>query len=120
MSNRRFDLIYFLAFLLVVGGGILAARMDDDGSESVAVLPDFSLPSIELEANFDLPYQFVRFVRPAAPKLVLSTNVESAIVEVRTALLESSELVEVEPVPAGDLERPSPDAVDTQLVAVHD
>ncbi len=94
MSNRRFDVIYFAVFLLVVGLGYWAATRDDEEVD-VASLPDFSLPSIEIEAPSELPYTFVRFARPEAPRLRLSENMASVIVEVRTALLESSAPVEV-------------------------
>jgi hypothetical protein len=61
----------------------------------VASVPDFSLPSVEIEAPFELPYTFVRFARPEAPRLRLSESMASVMVEVRAALLESSEPIEV-------------------------
>lgn len=94
MSSRRFDLIYFAAFLLVVGLGYAIASREQEGTEPVTV-PDFSLPSIELEAPFDPPHPFVRFDRPEPPRLLLSENMASVLVEVRDALLESSEPVEI-------------------------
>jgi len=94
MSNRRVDLVYFSVFLLVVGLGYLIANRTVDEGEAVA-LPDFSLPTIDLVVPFELPYAFVSFTRPESPQLVLSENMESVMVEVRSALLESSELVEV-------------------------
>lgn len=95
MTNRRFDLIYILAFLLVLGLGYLAAERDDADDGPEMVLPEFALPSIDLEAPFDLPYVFVRYARPEPPRLVLAESMESAMVEVRTALLESSAPIEV-------------------------
>jgi len=94
MSNRRFDLIYFAVFLLVLGLGYWVASQDEEDAE-VAFVPDFSLPSIEIEAPFEFPYTFVRFARPEAPRLRLSESMASVIVEVRKALLESSAPVEV-------------------------
>ena len=94
MSNRRFDLIYFAVFLLVIGLGYWVATQDEEDVD-IASVPDFSLPSIEIEAPFEFPYSFVRFARPEAPRLRLSESMASAIVEVRTALLDSSAPVEV-------------------------
>lgn len=126
MSNHRIDLIYFVVFLLVLGGGFLAARFDDVlyGSEAsdgeFAALPDFSLPSIEFEVPFELPYRFVRFARPEPPALVLADNVEGAIVEVRSALLESAALVAVEELDHSSPRSANETRLDTQLAAVHD
>jgi hypothetical protein len=94
MSNRRVDLVYFAVFLLVVGLGYLVANEQSEEGEAVA-LPDFTLPTIDLEIPFELPYAFVKFARPEPPKLDLSENMESVIVEVRSALLESSEPREI-------------------------
>jgi len=94
MSNRRIDLIYFLALVLVVGVGYVATNHAPEETEAV-VLPDFSLPVIEFEIPFELPYRFAQYARPASPKLALSQNMESVMIEVRSALLESSEPVEV-------------------------
>lgn len=96
MSNRRMDLVYFVVFLVVVGAGYLIANHESEDTE-VVTLPDFSLPTIDLEMPFELPYAFIEFARPEPPKLVLSENMESVMVEVRTSLLESAELVEVKP-----------------------
>ena len=94
ISNRRMDAIYFLAFLGVVLVGVfMAARPSDEVANTA--LPDFSLPGIELPVPFELPYGFVRFTRGEAPKLKLSENTESVIVEVREALLESAAPVAV-------------------------
>ena len=98
MSNRRVDLVYFAVFLLVIGLGYLFANQQSGEVEEIA-LPDFSLPTIDLEVPFELPYAFVKFARPEPPRLVLSENMESVMVEVRSALLESSEPIEVEAEP---------------------
>lgn len=95
MSNRRFDLIYFAVFLLIIGLGYWVATQDEQDVDDIASIPDFHLPSIEIEAPFEFPYAFVRLARPEAPRLRLSENMASAMVEVRTALLESSAPVEV-------------------------
>jgi len=94
MSNRRFDLVLFTVLLLVVGFGYLVANRAPEETE-VVILPDFSLPTIDLEIPFELPYAFVKFARPEPPKLELSENMESVMVEVRSALLESSEPIEI-------------------------
>ena len=97
MSNRRFDLIYFAALLLVLGIGYWVASQDgqDDADVELASVPDFSLPAIEVEAPSEFPYTFVRFARPEAPRLRLSESMASVMVEVRAALLESSEPIEI-------------------------
>ena len=94
MSNRRFDLVLFAVLLLVVGFGYLAASRGTGETENLRV-PDFSLPPINFELPLELPFAFVEFARPEQPKLVLSENMESVMVEVRSALLVSSEPVEI-------------------------
>ncbi|GEM_PF-3536841 len=96
MSNRRMDLIYFMLLLFVVVVGYLAANQELDEGE-VVMLPDFSLPVMDLEIPFEFHYDFGQYARPAPPKLVLSENMESVMIEVRSALLESSEPVEIRP-----------------------
>jgi hypothetical protein len=90
------DLIYFMLLLLVVVVGYLAANQESDEAE-VVMLPDFSLPVMDLEIPFEFPYDFVKYARPTPPKLVLSENMESVMIEVRSALLKSSEPVEIRP-----------------------
>jgi hypothetical protein len=103
MSNRRVDAIYFLLLLVVSVVGYYAADAADaadaanrSSEERAALeLPDFSPPPLVLEVPFNLPYTIVKFESMAAPKLTLSDDMESVLGEVRTALLESSTLVEV-------------------------
>jgi hypothetical protein len=94
MSNRRFDVIYFFSFLLVVLIGYLAANADSGEIEGLEI-PDFSMPGIEIEVPFELPYAFVEFTRVSPPQLILSDGMESAVKEVREALLESSAPIEL-------------------------
>jgi len=94
MSNRRFDAIYFFSFLLVVLIGYLAANADSGEIEGVEI-PDFSMPGIEIEVPFELPYAFVKFTRVPPSKLTLSGGTESAVQEVRAVLLESSAPIEL-------------------------
>ena len=93
MANRRFDALYFLAFLCVVAGAFWLTRADDEASDGL-VVPDFALPSIELEAPFEMPYVFVRFARPPAPQLQLGQDTEKVIAEVRASLLETSDVID--------------------------
>ncbi len=88
------DLVYFSILLLVAGASHLLSeqRVEETG---VMTLPDFSLQAIEFEISFDLPDHFVKFARPKAPKLALSENMESVMVEVRSALLVTSEPIEM-------------------------
>ena len=99
MASRRVDGFYFLLLLAVSVIGYYAAnRLSDPSEEGVALaLPDFSLPPLVLEVPFELPYTVVKFERLAAPTLEFSGNMESVLGEVRSALLESSKLVEIRP-----------------------
>ena len=65
--------------------------------EVAGTVPDFELPELAFEVPFEMPYSMVRFERRAAPVLALSGDVESALVEVRSALLRSSKQVEILP-----------------------
>ena len=96
MSNRGVDAIYFLAFLLIVLVGYFAARLTDDADGVASVnIPDFSFAGVDFEFPVELSYSFAQFAAPAAPRLVLSENTEAVREELRSALLESSGLVEV-------------------------
>jgi hypothetical protein len=99
MASRRVDGFYFLLLLVVPVLGYYAAnRPSDLSEEGVALaLPDFSLPPLVLEVPFELSYTVVKFERLAAPALEFSDNMESVLGEVRSALLESSTLVEIRP-----------------------
>jgi len=100
MTNRRVDAIYFVLFIAVVAIGYVAANLSEDGE--VSSLPDYSPPPIVFDIPFEpfeLPFHFVKFKSAMPPTLALSSNMESALVEVRAALLESSTLVEVRPAP---------------------
>ncbi len=102
VTSPRIDAIYFLAFAAVVFFAIWLSSRSGDEIDS-ASLPDFSLPGVTLDADWELPLDlsgrfaapFIRFGRPATPQLELSENMESVMVEVREALLESSAPVEV-------------------------
>jgi len=100
MASRRVDGIYFLLLLAVSVIGYYAANRPSDPSEEgvVLALPDFSLPPLVLEVPFELPYTVVKFNRLDAPTLEFSDDMESVLGEVRSALLESSTLVEIRPV----------------------
>jgi len=98
MTNRRIDAIYFAVIIAVAAIGYVAASQFSDEGE-LPSLPDYSLPPLVFDVPFEpfeLPFQFVKFERAQAPTLALSSNMESALVEVRAALLESSAIVDVE------------------------
>lgn len=97
MSNRRVDVIFFGLLLAVSVIGYYAANRSSELSAegSSLVLPDFSPSPLLLEIPFDFPYAIVKFKSLPAPKLDLSDDMEAALSEVRSALLESSTLVEV-------------------------
>jgi hypothetical protein len=103
MTARCVDLLYFLLLLVVGATGYLAATWKSEDLASVPP-PDLAPPEleIEIEAPFEFPVHSVRFDRPAAPTLELSSDMESMLVQIRSVLLESSALVEVEP---GDSEQ---------------
>ena len=99
MTNRRVDAIYFILLVVVAGVGYVAANRPVDDVDAME-LPDFSLPSLTftMPANaFELPFHIVKFETAMPTSLALSSNMETALVEVRSALLESSTLVEVRP-----------------------
>ncbi len=97
MTNRRLDALYLILIVAVaVIGYVVANQTSDDGE--IASLPDYSPAPLVFDVPFvpfELPFHFVRFERVQPPTLALSSNMESALVEVRAALLESSALVEV-------------------------
>jgi hypothetical protein len=97
MTNRRVDAIYFVLIVAVAAVGYVAAnRFSGDGE--IRPLPDYSPPPLVFDVPFEpfeLPFQFVKFERASPPTLALSSDMESALVEVRAALLESSTIVEL-------------------------
>lgn len=96
MSNRGVDAIYFLAFLLVVLLGYFVARSTEDDDRVASVdIPDFSFAGVDFEFPVNLSYSFAKFAAPAAPQFALSENTEAVRRQLRSALLESSSLVEV-------------------------
>ncbi len=88
MTNRRVDALYFLLIVVIGTIGFVAANHPVEQVEGLA-LPDFS------PLRFDIPFE--PFENPIPRRLALSSNMESALVEVRTALLESLKPVEVRP-----------------------
>ena len=91
MPKRRMDGAFLPAVLLVMIGAAWFANRPVEEGPSLA-MPDFSMPGIELEIPFELPYAIVRFKRPQAPELELelTRDTEGVIKEVRAALLVSS------------------------------
>ena len=88
MTGRRGDAFYFGILALVLG---VALWIGDAEDETVVAQPiDFSLPGLELEIPFELPFAEVRFKRPATPRLRIGQDTEGVIAEVRRNLLESS------------------------------
>lgn len=89
MNSRRGDAVYFGAFAVALAAALWLARSDEDAGDAASVV-DFSLPGIELDLPFELPFAQVRFRRPETPRLELSRDTEGVILEVRRSLLESS------------------------------
>lgn len=94
MTNRQVDLLYFALFIAVFAFGILAATRESEDLASVE-LPALDPPELEIEAPFVFPYTYVKFARPEPPRLNLAVSMESVLVQVRSALLETSAPVEV-------------------------
>ena len=97
IKNRRIDAVYF-GLLLIVGliGYTISNR---PATEARSIDPRaFALPQFSFEESFELPYKVVKFKSRAAPRLRLHGNMESALHEVRKALLTSSTVVEERPV----------------------
>ncbi len=88
--GRRLVEGLFLPIVLAVmaGAAWYAGRPQDP--EPTMPLPDFSLPGLEIEAAFELPYVFTPLQPRPTPRLRLVQDTERVIVEVREALLESS------------------------------
>jgi hypothetical protein len=102
MTNRRVDAIYFVLIIAVAAIGYVAANRFSETGEILS-LPDYSPAPLVFDVPFEpfeLPFQRVNFERALPPTLALSSTMESALVEVRAALLESSTMVEV-PRPRG-------------------
>ena len=96
MTNRRVDAVYF-ALLLAVSliGYFMANRSSGEGG--TLDMPVFEPPELVLEAPFAFPYSAVTFQNRTPPTLHLSDNMESVLVEIRSALLEDSAFVENRP-----------------------
>jgi hypothetical protein len=96
MRNSRVDAIFFGLLLVVFTAGyFLSNRPADD--EVTLVVSDFALPELVFEIPFEFPYAIMEFESRVAPTLMLSGGMESALGEVRSALLESSAIREIEP-----------------------
>lgn len=94
-SGRWTDVLFFGALLIAASVGVAAWQWPDAPEDEGAVeLPDFGLPRVSFELPVELPYRFVRLDRPPAPALELPVDPEAALVEVRTALLETAAVVE--------------------------
>ena len=93
MKSRQTDLVY-LAVIGVVGlVAFLAVRYEGETVDAGRV-PDFTLPRLSFEMAVEIPYRFVRFKRPPAPKLEIPANTEEALAAVREVLLETATVVE--------------------------
>jgi len=100
--NRRMDAIYFgLRLAVFAFAYVLANRPTDRPREEVEGVGPLVLeaPAVDLgiELDFEFPYDYARLQRPAPPKLRLSENMESILVEVRSALLESARPIAAQP-----------------------
>jgi hypothetical protein len=93
MKSRQTDFIYVAVIGLAALIAFLAVRSETDPVETGPV-PDFTLPHLSLEMAVEIPYRFVRFKRPPAPKLEIPANTEDALAAVREALLETATVVE--------------------------
>lgn len=103
MMNGRTDAIY-LALLLAVFAFAYSMSTsmstsnrpaeEIDGARRLALEAPAPAVDLEIELDFPFPYEYARLQRPSAPKLRLSENMESVLVEVRSALLESATPIE--------------------------
>ena len=97
MTNRRVDAIYLVLIIAVGSIGYVAANRFSS-EDVVSALPDYSPAPLVFDIPFEpfeLPFRFVNFESAMPLSQALSTNMERALVEVRSTLLESSTLVEV-------------------------
>lgn len=88
MTGRRGDVFYFGVLALVLGVALWIGGGEDEAVDAGPI--DFSLPGLQLEIPFELPFAEVRFKRPAEPRLQIGHDTEDVIVQVRRNLLESS------------------------------
>jgi hypothetical protein len=96
MTNRRVDAVYFALLLTVsLTGYFVANRSSDEGR--TLEMPVFEPPELVIETSFAFPYSVVSFKSRKPPTLDLSDNMESVLVEIRSALLEDSASVEIRP-----------------------
>jgi len=99
MTSRRDNAVYFVLLLLAGLIGYFASHRP--AKELAAIDPStFGLPAfdpgeLEIEAPFEFPYPTLKFKSRTAPKLAISGDVESVLVENRAVLLVSSTPVEV-------------------------
>jgi hypothetical protein len=88
MTSRRGDALYFGLFAAALAVAVWIGGREE---EIVAPAPiDFSLPGIEFDVPFAMPFARVEFKRAEAPRLALGGDTERVIVQVRRNLLESS------------------------------
>ena len=97
MTNRRVDAIYFVLLLAVCMIGYYLANPSAHEGGTLD-MPTLEPPELVLEASFAFPYSVVKFKKRTPPTLDLSDNMESVLVEIRSALLENSASVEVRPI----------------------
>ena len=88
MTSRRGDALYFSPFAAALAVAIWMGGREAETVAHAAI--DFSLPGIELDVPFALPFARVEFKRAEAPRLALGDDTERVIVQVRRNLLESS------------------------------
>ncbi len=93
MSNRRLDAAYLMLILLVSSIGYYASNRSSDEGKAFYLAP-YSISPLSFEIPFDFPYALIEFEHLVSPTLNLSEDMESALNEVRSALLRSSTLVE--------------------------
>ena len=88
MTSRRGDALCFGLFAAALAVAVWIGDREEETVARAAI--DFSLPGIELDFPFALPFARVEFKRAEAPRLALGDDTERVIVQVRRNLLESS------------------------------
>lgn len=97
MSTRRDSTVYFGILLVACAMGYVAANrsVDVDPGDTIPDFAGFGEPLLVLEPPIEFPFPMLKFETRIAPTLVISDDVESTLLEVRTALLTSAIPIDV-------------------------
>jgi hypothetical protein len=96
MTSRRVDAVYFALVLIVPVIGYYAANRWSDDRDTGPPM-DFSRPGTTLEEPFVFPNFAPKYELPTVLKAHFADDMESALVQMRSALLASSTRIRIRP-----------------------